>query len=75
MSASMTLFFNVLRQPFHENATHDIGLLDKTSDFISDLGLRMPAGFDAQHLRNMSALIAELSSLSKCAISRPQTKR
>jgi hypothetical protein len=68
----MVLFFNILQNPGHGLAVHDMQLLGKTSQIIRSMPIRRVTSHEMEYLKNMDNLVAELSRLSKCAIDKHQ---
>ncbi|ODA77254.1 hypothetical protein RJ55_06881 [Drechmeria coniospora] len=68
VSALMTLFFNILRNPLHEYAVHDVELLSSASDLIRSMPIRRVTAHETAYLQKMDGFVAELSRLSRCAI-------
>lgn len=66
----MTLFFNILQNPGHSLAIHDMNLLSKASQIIRSMPIRRVTSYETEYLGNMDKLVAELSRLSHCAIER-----
>ncbi|KAK2593082.1 hypothetical protein QQS21_009212 [Conoideocrella luteorostrata] len=70
LSAVMVLFFNILQNPDHLLATHDMELLSKASHIIRSMPIRRVTSHEKEYLVKMDKLVAELSRLSKCAVDR-----
>jgi hypothetical protein len=68
----MTLFFNILRDPLHQQAKNDLELIKLARDIIK----KMPANADRPHaatnLERLDLLIAELGRLGGYAIERAE---
>lgn len=64
----MILFFNILQNPGHKLAIHDMELLGKTSQIIRSMPIRRVTSHETEYLMKMDKLVAELTRLSKCAI-------
>ncbi|KID82904.1 Transcription factor, fungi [Metarhizium guizhouense ARSEF 977] len=72
LSALMNLFFNILQNPGHALAVHDMELLGKTSQIIRSMPIRRVTSHETEYLTKMDNLVAELCRLSKCAIEKHQ---
>ncbi|KAK5991595.1 ABC-transporter-regulating transcription factor-like protein [Cladobotryum mycophilum] len=68
MSAVMTLFFNILRNPLGEHAMHDMDLLNTASNVIRSMPMRRVTFFEMTYLRQAHEFIVELNRLSRCAM-------
>lgn len=68
----MNLFFNILQNPGHALAVHDMELLGKTSQIIRSMPIRRVTSHETEYLTKMDNLVAELCRLSKCAIEKHQ---
>ncbi|KAK4086446.1 fungal specific transcription factor domain-containing protein [Purpureocillium lilacinum] len=75
VSALMTVFFNILRNPQSEHAVHDVELLSTASDVIRSMPLHKETAYETAYLRRMDRFVAELSRLGKCAIARTHGER
>lgn len=64
----MSLFFNILRNPHHEYAVHDMELLSSASEIIRSMPMRRVTARETAYLQRMDAFIVELSRLARCAI-------
>ncbi|KAG5983902.1 hypothetical protein E4U55_006814 [Claviceps digitariae] len=74
LSALMTLFFNILQNPGHSLAVHDMKLLGKASQIIRRMPIRRVTPHETEYLVKMDRVAAELSRLSNCAIERHTVK-
>ncbi|KHN93837.1 uncharacterized protein MAM_08316 [Metarhizium album ARSEF 1941] len=68
LSALMNLFFNILQNPGHGLAVHDMELLGTTSQIIRSMPIRRVTPHETEYLTKMDKLVAELCRLSKGAI-------
>ncbi|UNI23910.1 hypothetical protein JDV02_009701 [Purpureocillium takamizusanense] len=75
VSALMTIFFNILRNPQGEDAIHDVELLSTASHVIRSMPLHKETAYEMAYLRRMDQFVAELSRLAQCAITRTQGER
>lgn len=73
MSAQMTLFFNILRDPLYPEARRDVELLGSVGALIRIVSARQRlARHDAARVESLDRFIKELCRLGECAIARAQ---
>lgn len=70
MSALLTLFFNILRNPENEYSNHDLELLITSSKIVHDMPKNKITSFTIAYLRQADALVAELVRLAQAAIAK-----
>ena len=72
VSALVTLFFNLVRDPQHEYAKHDIELLRAASEIIGGMPIQQvrPPTQETEYLRKMLLFLSELDRLCTHAIAR-----
>ncbi|PNY27565.1 transcriptional regulatory protein [Tolypocladium capitatum] len=75
VSALMTLFFNILRDPLDDQAIHDVELLSSASELIRSMPTPRVTPYETAYLRMADEFVAELSRLGKCAIAKSQSER
>ncbi|KAL6868812.1 hypothetical protein ACO1O0_000132 [Amphichorda felina] len=68
VSALMSLFFNILRNPHHEYAVHDVELIISAVDIIRSMPMRRVTARETAYLQRMDVFLVELSRLARCAI-------
>ncbi|KAG5953520.1 hypothetical protein E4U53_005295 [Claviceps sorghi] len=61
LSALLTLFFNILQNPGHSLAIHDMELLSKASQIIRRMPIRHVTSQETEYLIKMDRLAAELN--------------
>lgn len=64
----MSLFFNILRNPHHEYAVHDVELIISAVDIIRSMPMRRVTARETAYLQRMDVFLVELSRLARCAI-------
>ena len=64
----MSLFFNILRNPHHEYAVHDVELIISAVDIIRSMPMRRVTARETAYLQRMDVFLVELSRLAWCAI-------
>ncbi|KAG5926360.1 hypothetical protein E4U42_003394 [Claviceps africana] len=69
-AALLTLFFNILQNPGHSLARHDMELLGKASQIIRRMPMWRVTSYETEYLVKIDRLAAELSRLGSCAIDR-----
>ncbi|KND87494.1 putative transcriptional regulatory protein [Tolypocladium ophioglossoides CBS 100239] len=74
VSALMTLFFNILRNPLDDQAILDVELLSAASELIRSMPIRRVTPHETAYLRKADEFVAELSRLGKCAIAKSQSE-
>lgn len=74
MSALMTLFFNILRDPLNKEAEKDIELLGSVGTLIRSVSARHSLeSHDSARVEALDQFIKELCRLGECAIVRVQS--
>lgn len=71
----MSLFFNILRNPHHEYAVHDMELLNSASEIIRSMPMRRVTATETAYLQRIDCFVAELGRLAKCAIEKEKGRR
>jgi hypothetical protein len=74
VSALMSIFFNILRNPRHEYATHDTELLTLATKVIRSMPILKVTTHEVEYLRKMDAFVEELGRLSQAAIAKAQNE-
>ncbi|KAK6448736.1 hypothetical protein FP744_10004986 [Trichoderma asperellum] len=74
VSALLSIFFNILRNPRHEYATHDVELLTLATKVIRSMPILKVTTHEVEYLRKMDAFIEELGRLSQAAITKAQNE-
>jgi hypothetical protein len=69
LSASLTIFGNVLLSPLDSRTAEDLILLDSTASLIRGL----PTNSRSVHTRRLVDFVTELSGLAKLAVSEART--
>lgn len=67
VSALLSIFFNLLRNPQHEYAEHDIDLLASATKVIRSMPMHRVTTHELEYLRRMDAFIEELGRLCQAA--------
>ncbi|PHH61100.1 hypothetical protein CDD81_762 [Ophiocordyceps australis] len=75
MSALMTVFFNILRNPLDDAASRDVELLSSSYDVIRSMPISRITRVERDYLQEVDAFIAELYRLGKCAISKSRAEQ
>ncbi|PHH82756.1 hypothetical protein CDD82_4921 [Ophiocordyceps australis] len=75
MSALMTVFFNILRNPLDDAASRDVELLSSSYDVIRSMPISRITRLEKDYLQEVDAFIAELYRLGKCAISKSRAEQ
>ncbi|KAL7935569.1 fungal-specific transcription factor domain-containing protein [Trichoderma chlorosporum] len=70
VSALMSIFFNLLRNPQNEYADHDIGLLASATKVIRSMPMHRITTHELEYLSKMDAFIKELGRLAQAAIAK-----
>ncbi|EHK21433.1 uncharacterized protein TRIVIDRAFT_180483 [Trichoderma virens Gv29-8] len=70
VSALLSIFFNLLRNPQHEYADHDMGLLASATTVIRRMPMHRVTTHELEYLRKMDAFIEELGRLCQAAIAK-----
>ncbi|PTB81652.1 fungal-specific transcription factor domain-containing protein [Trichoderma longibrachiatum ATCC 18648] len=68
VSALLSIFFNILRNPQHEYAEQDVELLASATTLIRSMPIHRVTTHELEYLRKMDAFIEELTRLSRAAI-------
>ncbi|KAL7819111.1 hypothetical protein V8C26DRAFT_419965 [Trichoderma gracile] len=68
VSALLSIFFNILRNPQHEYAEQDVELLSSATTLIRSMPIHRVTTHELEYLRKMDAFIEELTRLSRAAI-------
>lgn len=68
VSALLSIFFNILRNPQHEYAEQDVELLASATALIRSMPIHRVTAHELEYLRKMDAFIEELTRLSRAAI-------
>ncbi|UKZ68497.1 uncharacterized protein TrAtP1_009529 [Trichoderma atroviride] len=74
VSALLSLFFNILRNPRHEYAAHDMELLTLATKVIRSMPILRVTTHEVEYLRKMDAFVEELGRLSQAAIAKAQNE-
>lgn len=74
VSALLSIFFNILRNPRHEYATHDVELLTLATGVIRSMPMHKVTTYEVEYLRKMDAFIEELGRLGQAAITKAQNE-
>ncbi|PON23759.1 hypothetical protein TGAM01_v207406 [Trichoderma gamsii] len=74
VSALLSLFFNILRNPRHEYAAHDMELLTLATNVIRSMPILRVTTHEVEYLRKMDAFVEELGRLSQAAIAKAQNE-
>ncbi|KAL7967432.1 fungal-specific transcription factor domain-containing protein [Trichoderma sp. SZMC 28014] len=74
ISALLSIFFNILRNPRHEYATHDMELLTLATKVIRSMPILRVTTHEIEYLRKMDAFVEELGRLSQAAITKAQNE-
>ena len=72
MSALMTLFFSILRNPESEHAIDDVELLAMSSRIIHNMPIQKMNQADTEKLQQVDVFVRELCRLSYSAIQQSQ---
>lgn len=72
MSAMMALFIGVLRNPRHEYALHDVGILVTSSKLIRNMPRLRTTPFTKAYLKQVDMLVADIVKLAQAAIARAE---
>ncbi|RDA92076.1 hypothetical protein CP533_3576 [Ophiocordyceps camponoti-saundersi (nom. inval.)] len=70
MSALVTLFFNVLRDPTDAQAADDVDLLSSASEVIKTMPVGGITARELAYLTEVDDFVAELGRLARCALAR-----
>ncbi|KAL7946733.1 fungal-specific transcription factor domain-containing protein [Trichoderma barbatum] len=70
VSALLSIFFNLLRNPQHDYADHDLELLASASKVIRSMPMHRVTTHEIEYLRQVDAFIEELGRLSQAAIAK-----
>ncbi|PTB65256.1 fungal-specific transcription factor domain-containing protein [Trichoderma citrinoviride] len=68
ISALLSIFFNILRNPQHEYACQDVELLASATKVIRSMPIHRVTTHELEYLRKMDYFIEELTRLSRAAI-------
>lgn len=68
MSALMTLFFSILRNPRSEHVLKDLELIGKASVIIRRMGIHATVPFATEYLREVDFFVEEVHRIAKGAI-------
>lgn len=74
VSALLSIFFNILRNPRHEYAAHDMELLTLATKVIRSMPILRVTTHEVEYLRKMDAFVEELGRLSQAAIAKAQNE-
>ncbi|KAH6603540.1 fungal specific transcription factor domain-containing [Trichoderma cornu-damae] len=74
VSALLSIFFNILRNPKHEYAAHDVELLASSTKVIRSMPIHRITTHELEYLHKMDAFIEELGRLSQAAIAKVQSE-
>ncbi|KAL7791849.1 hypothetical protein V8C37DRAFT_416595 [Trichoderma ceciliae] len=75
VSALLSIFFNILRNPQHEYAAHDVELLASSTKVIRSMPIHRVTTRELEYLRKMDAFIEELGRLSRAGIAKAQNEK
>jgi hypothetical protein len=70
LSAILTIFCNIIHNPFTPEADRDIDLLLLAPQLIKDIRLRRLVRNEMEHVRNTDHFLTELGRLAKLAVTR-----
>ncbi|KAL6859218.1 hypothetical protein J3F83DRAFT_334166 [Trichoderma novae-zelandiae] len=70
ISALLSIFFHILRNPQHEYADQDVELLASATTVIRSMPIHRVTTHELEYLRKMDAFIEELNRLSRAAIAK-----
>ncbi|KAM4067058.1 fungal specific transcription factor [Hirsutella rhossiliensis] len=74
VSALVTIFFSILRNPLDEQATQDVELLGLASNIIKSMPISQITAHEMAYLGRVDEFVAELGRLGKCAIAKSRNE-
>ena len=75
ISAIWTIFCNIIYNPLHQHADHDLDLLNAAPLLIKEMRLRRLARDEMAHMRMVDDFVAELARLATRAVQKARQEQ